>query len=165
MTQNPPTQPTGQNASPVAGILKDVAAATHAVRTKLGELTHDNRGRIDSAVQKATDFVNRQTKGQYGSTVDKVATMVRKGVDQVENQRTATPPSGAPTSTSQAGTGVSQPGTTVLRPSTPTPAPAEGGPSAGPAPQPTAPPADSQSQAGWRRDASGNWVREDPPVA
>lgn len=164
MTQTPPTQPTGQNASPIAGILKDVAVATQAVRTKLGELTHSNRARIDSAIDKASDVVNRQTKGQYSGSVTKVATMIRKGVDQVENQRTATPPpatsSVPPTGTTASGVPQAQPGPTVLHPGTPSQA--QAGPSAGPAPQASEPQAaPSQTQAGWRRDDSGNWVRGD----
>lgn len=67
-----------------AGALKD---AVDKARAKAGQVTHDNREKIDSAIEKAVDVVNEKTGGKYSDTVDKVKARAVQGVDFVERER------------------------------------------------------------------------------
>lgn len=112
-------------------MVADATAAAHNARIKAGEVTHQNRARIDSLIGKAADAVNRQTGGRYSSTVNRVTAAVRKGVDQMEAQRLATPPAatgapaagtpGSPAQPTAAPSGT-HPGAASTVPGTPVPA-------------------------------------------
>jgi ElaB/YqjD/DUF883 family membrane-anchored ribosome-binding protein len=70
--------------------------ADHYLReaaSKAGDYAHDNRGRVEEALDKAGSTVDEKTDGKYTRYVDKLRTGVLGGVDWVAQQRdsTATP--------------------------------------------------------------------------
>ncbi len=59
--------------------------------TTVGELAHDNRGRIDDQLTRAGAAVDGKTDGRYSSYVGRVRTGVLTGVDWVADQRQPDP--------------------------------------------------------------------------
>ena len=71
-------------------------SADHLLReaaVKAGDYAHDNRGKVEGALDRAGATVDEKTDGKYHRTVEKVKTGVLLGVDWVAEQResTATP--------------------------------------------------------------------------
>lgn len=124
-------------------------------REAAGRLVHDNRGKIDSVLDKAAHLVDDRTGRRYASTIAKVKAGAAKGVDLVEG-RPASQASGTTTGGTTPGQGptVTVPGQTGPAASWPT-GPEAGMPGAGPGAEAPGAPA-----AGWRRDEKGDWVRD-----
>ena len=71
-------------------------SADHLLReaaVKAGDYAHDNRGKVEGALDRAGATVDEKTDGKYHRTVEKLKTGVLLGVDWVAEQResTATP--------------------------------------------------------------------------
>lgn len=68
-----------------------LAAATsqtaHEAVSKAAELTHKNRDKVDDAVEKLGESINRLTKGKSADVVSKATSQVAKGVDKLVDQR------------------------------------------------------------------------------
>ena len=54
---------------------------------KVGELTHENRDKVDSFLDKAAAKVDEQTGGKYSDKIAKARESASKGVDKVAEQR------------------------------------------------------------------------------
>ena len=55
--------------------------------SKAGALTHKNRDKVDSAIDKLGDSINQLTKGKSAETVAKAKVQMAKGVDKLSEQR------------------------------------------------------------------------------
>ncbi len=63
-----------------------VKAAKQAGR-KAGQLAHDNREKIDSAIDKTSKVVDEKTGGKFTSKIEGAKSQAAKGVDLVEKTR------------------------------------------------------------------------------
>ena len=111
-------------------------AAAKQAREKAGDLTAQNRERIDGYVETAATTVDSKTDGKYTDKVAKAKQAVGKGVDKVAEgspstpQSTTTPPpAGSPAAEADS----SGPSTFPLDPDAPRP-PVPGEPGATPPP-------------------------------
>ena len=68
--------------------LREGSKAAKQAGRKVGQVAHDNRGKIDAAIDKAGKVVDDKTGGKYSSTIANVKAQATKGVDLVERQRT-----------------------------------------------------------------------------
>ncbi len=117
--------------------LKGAMKLVGQARAKAGELTHDNRSKIDQAMDKVGRLVDEKTGGKYHDTVEKVKAQAAKGVDFVEKERGSGPPQ-AHTGPADSASGTTPPMASPIPPYTP-PAGAPAGT--------TPPPADDQPPA------------------
>ncbi len=67
--------------------LREGSKAAKQAGRKVGQVAHDNRGKIDAAIDKAGKVVDDKTGGKYSSTIANVKAQAAKGVDLVERQR------------------------------------------------------------------------------
>ena len=111
-------------------------AAARQARERAGDLTAQNREKIDGYVEKAATTIDTKTEGKYADKVAKAKETVAKGVDKVAEGSPSTPRSTStpPPAGEPAAQGDSPRGSTFpVDPDAPRP-PAPGGPGATPPP-------------------------------
>ncbi|MEP7160768.1 MAG: antitoxin [Dermatophilaceae bacterium] len=69
-----------------SAVREGVKVAKQAGR-KAGQLAHDNRDKIDSAIDKTGKVVDEKTGGKFTSKIEGVKTQAARGVDLVEKSR------------------------------------------------------------------------------
>jgi len=74
-------------------LLDEAGKAAAQARDKAGQLAHDNRERIDSALEKVTEKVDDVTGHKLAGPLEKIKETAAKGVDFVEKHG----PAGGPT--------------------------------------------------------------------
>lgn len=60
---------------------------TRQAAGKVGEMTHENRDKVDGFLDKAASTVDEQTGGKYADKVAKARASASKGVDKVAGHR------------------------------------------------------------------------------
>lgn len=135
--------------------------AAGQARDTPGKLTHDNRYRIDAALDKAGAAVDQRTGRKYAKHIESVKRQLGRGVDVVAGQAPAAgtgsaAPAGAPTpapaTTPPASAASQAPATAAPGSTTPSTTPGSGQP-------PVTPPC--QAQEGWHRGPNSERVRSD----
>lgn len=96
---------------------------TRQAAGKLGEVTHDNRDKVEGFLDKAASKVDEQTGGKYSDKIAKARESASKGVDKVEEQRTQGGEPAPGTSGHAAPPPAAPPVTPPTAPTTETPAP------------------------------------------
>lgn len=99
MTEQPnPHGPTGgpDRKAQAKHLFDHLLKTAGQARDAAGRLVHDNRGRIDAALDKAASVVDERTGGKHAATIAKVKAGAAKGVDLVEGPGDADPGPGAP---------------------------------------------------------------------
>ena len=80
--------------------LSELAAQAEEVVVKgiarAGELTDDNRDRIEELLDRAGGALDRRTEGKYAEQIGRVRTTLERGVDRLAAQRPAEPPTPEP---------------------------------------------------------------------
>ena len=69
------------------GLVEKAKEAANTAQEKAGELAHDNKEKIDSAIDKAGAVIDEKTKGKYSDKIDKATGVAHKGTDIVAEQR------------------------------------------------------------------------------
>ncbi len=77
--------------------LREGTKVAKQASTKVGQVAHENRAKIDSVIDKAGKVVDDKTGGKYSSTIANVKAQAAKGVDLVERQRSSKTDAQAPT--------------------------------------------------------------------
>lgn len=149
VTPTPPASPSSTTSTPTSldGLLDTAKKAATQARDMVGKLTHDNRHRIDAALDKAGAAVERSTGGKYGKQIESVKKQLRHGVDMVAGQA---PQAGS-------GPGSATPGGTTSPTAPAAPGATPGSPTS-PASAPTPP---AKPKEGWHRGPNGEWVRSE----
>ncbi len=98
-----PTNPKSKFEEQAEAVLNAAIETFGRARVRAGELAHENRAKIDEALEKAGQVVDEKTGGKYHDAVEKVKAQAAKGVDLVEGEYAAGPasqpsqkPAGAP---------------------------------------------------------------------
>lgn len=167
-TQSPtgPATPTGP--SSLDGLLNTAKSAATRARDLVGKLAHDNRSRIDAALNKAGAAVDQRTGGKYAGRIESTKRQLERGLDVLEGapSRPGAASPNSPTGPTSGPTG----GPAGPRAASPTRTPTGG--AAGPAPATPTPAAPgrpatpsvtppAEPKEGWHRGPNGEWVRSD----
>ena len=173
-----PNKPGSKFEQQAEGALNAAFKVFGRAKARAGEIAHENRSKIDEALDKAGRVVDEKTGGKYHDKVEKVKAQAARGVDLVEQERhtdpdaagdgpaaAATNPGGAAAAPT-AGPSMASPIPTYTPPATAPagPPPAAGAPVTPPAPGGSAPaaPMPPAPTPGWHRGPDGNWVRDTP---